>query len=131
VREKAMPADLIPPPRAGLVVAVDAAAGAVAVAVEEEAVEAAQALQRRHLSLLKRLSQSMRIASKSHPSGENINGRPRNKHLVMDIILRSMHTPQSTLHVSLLRIWLCILADLSIMVCHIPPDTNTSFLRLP
>jgi len=107
VREKVIPlqaADLSILPEAELVVVVGAAAGVAVAEVEEEVVEAAQALQRRHHSLPMRQFQSMHTTSRSRLSGENINGRPHNKLLLMDTILRSMRTPQSIPHGSLLQI---------------------------
>ena len=105
--EKATPlraADSSTLPRVELVVAVDAAAGVVAVVAEEEVVEAAQALQRHRRSVQMRRFQSTHMPPKSRLSGGNIIGRPRNKLLLMDTILDNTHTLHLTPHSSLLPI---------------------------
>ena len=96
-------ADSSTPPQAALVVAVAAAAGADVVAVEEEAVEAAQALQRRHLTAQMPQLQSMRMARKSRLNGGNTNGRPHNHHLQMDVIPANTRTPHLTPHGRILK----------------------------
>jgi len=98
-------ADLSTLPPAGLVVAVVAAAEAGVAVVEEEAVEAVQALQKRHHSGQMRRLPIMHMALKFRPNGEiTHNGQPHNRLLLMDTILANTRTPHPTLHGRILKI---------------------------
>lgn len=96
-------ADLSTPPLE-LAVAVAAVAGADVVVVEEEVVEVAQALQRRHHSAQMRRFLSMYIARRSRLNGGNTHGQPHNNLLLTDTMPGNTHTPHRTLHGSLIPI---------------------------
>ena len=87
-----------------LVVAVAAAAGADVEVAEEEVVEVALALQRRHHWVQMRRFLSMHTVCRSRLNGGNTHGQPHNNLLLTDTTPGNTHTPHRTLHGSLIPI---------------------------